>query len=276
MQEIDNSQPSSTQTMSSDTTVTDRRLDNELFTCGDCGKQFRHLESLRSHSRVHLGLFVCNFCEKPFTSASLLNVHIHNYHPGVPGVPGVPGQVSDTQAQHSSMLIDGENTEKSCRKSPYACELCEKWFQSPSTLQTHMRTHTGTKPYKCACCDKEFSQSSHLSAHVKIIHLKMREFLCKHCGKALMTNDALKKHVRVHTGERPYNCDFCDKRFTQSSGLYAHMQRAHPGISYSGQTTKEVNLHIVSANCGKHNRYPSTEYFSLFFTVAMSVAINYL
>nr|CAG8433405.1 1461_t:CDS:2 [Entrophospora candida] len=52
----------------------------------------------------------------------------------------------------------------------YKCEICQKRFTRPSSLQTHMYSHTGEKPFKCPVeeCGRHFSVVSNLRRHQKI------------------------------------------------------------------------------------------------------------
>ncbi|KAG2192054.1 hypothetical protein INT47_012303 [Mucor saturninus] len=52
----------------------------------------------------------------------------------------------------------------------YKCTLCVKRFTRPSSLATHMHSHTGEKPYKCVVegCGRRFSVVSNLRRHAKI------------------------------------------------------------------------------------------------------------
>jgi len=53
---------------------------------------------------------------------------------------------------------------------------------------------------------------------------------CKICSRVFPREKSLQAHLRTHTGERPYNCDYpaCTRAFTQSGQLKTH-QRLHAG-----------------------------------------------
>lgn len=48
--------------------------------------------------------------------------------------------------------------------------------------------------------------------------------VCPFCHKDFQHLSTLKQHLPVHTGEKKYECDSCNKRFTQSSSLYKHIK----------------------------------------------------
>merc|ERR1719450_1699274 len=51
----------------------------------------------------------------------------------------------------------------------------------------------------------------------------LRRFKCSDCGKAFKFKHHLKEHIRIHTGDKPFQCGFCHKRFSHSGSYSSHM-----------------------------------------------------
>ncbi|NWH80523.1 ZBT8A protein, partial [Piaya cayana] len=52
-------------------------------------------------------------------------------------------------------------------------------------------------------------------------------FKCPFCTHTVKRRADLKRHLRCHTGERPYPCEVCGKRFTRLEHLRNHFQTIH-------------------------------------------------
>ncbi|ORX83762.1 hypothetical protein K493DRAFT_161244, partial [Basidiobolus meristosporus CBS 931.73] len=52
----------------------------------------------------------------------------------------------------------------------YRCTYCKKRFARPSSLNTHIYSHTGEKPFQCKedGCNRRFSVLSNLRRHAKL------------------------------------------------------------------------------------------------------------
>ncbi|XP_053617951.1 zinc finger protein 37-like isoform X2 [Plodia interpunctella] len=120
------------------------------------------------------------------------------------------------------------------KKTPMNCYQCGKHFESQMQCRKHhLKEHPRTTfvcpgtPERTICeiCGADLAFSS-MMAHLNM-HSREKLYKCDLCDRSFVQNSTLKRHMLTHTGERPYPCTLCGKRFTQSNSQQLHYRTVH-------------------------------------------------
>ncbi|XP_018582161.1 zinc finger protein 423 isoform X1 [Scleropages formosus] len=173
--------------------------------CPQCNKEdFESQEALLQHLTIHYTTtstqYVCESCDKQFSSVDDLQKHLLDMHTFV----------------------------------LYHCTLCQEVFDSKVSIQVHLAVkHSNEKKmYRCTACAWDFRKEGDLQLHVKHSHLghpvgsagsKARK--CIFCGETFGTEVELQCHITTHS--KKYNCRFCSKAFHAIVLLERHLREKH-------------------------------------------------
>ncbi|XP_078139334.1 zinc finger protein 423 [Centroberyx gerrardi] len=168
--------------------------------CPQCNKEdFESQEALLQHLTVHYTTtstqYVCESCDKQFSSVDDLQKHLLDMHTFV----------------------------------LYHCTLCQEVFDSKVSIQVHLAVkHSNEKKmFRCTACAWDFRKETDLQLHVKHNHLgqRLKPRKCIFCGETFGTEVELQCHITTHS--KKFNCRFCGKAFHAITLLERHLREKH-------------------------------------------------
>uniref|UniRef100_A0A3B5K9N6 C2H2-type domain-containing protein n=2 Tax=Takifugu rubripes TaxID=31033 RepID=A0A3B5K9N6_TAKRU len=247
------------------------------YRCDICRKSFITTSALNRHQTIHSEgkRFICNYCGKTFKWMESLGRHIRSVHkrenqPERGEVGGQQGGVRETgHASTPDQTQRWRHVLRLHQKTELTCHITVEFWMDPEEhdhldhLESDIKDFMSSPPgLRSGLQDAALSFHPYSSDNSNGDESRERPYCCSVCEKRFSNSSHLAAHIRTHTGERPYRCDICRKSFITTSALNRHQTIHSEGkrfiCNYCGKTFKwmeSLGRHIRSVHKRENQMY---------------------
>ena len=136
---------------------------------------------------------------------------------GAAAAAAVRGQSSsqETSLASSSSPLPQARTGKRIVSSPQITPEASPQLSRPTPVKRYKCTHDG-----CGFTTAHFKD---MQRHIRI-HTGEKPYTCHYCEKKFSRQDKLKIHHRIHSGDKPFKCNVCEYACVDGGSLKKHMR----------------------------------------------------
>ena len=130
--------------------------------------------------------------------------------------------------KHETNLYPGDKTNITVinQQYKYGCKFCNFVSDNPKDLEDHQHSRAVIKPYKFTPCPQEPGESK-IQDKPNTVGKREKRFKCKLCPYGAVEFHKLKRHMSVHSEDKPFQCVECGFRTKHQRNLMMHMKNIH-------------------------------------------------